>query len=330
VTRGISTWRRGRGSAGASWSSGPVRQREREREGWDACSQPRSESPLMRVPTWLRVDRATRRAHFYASLPSRPPPSPTSTTPTFSHTPSRTYSLTRLPTHCTVERASCGCKSCESQSRGMALERCTNPKLSRRACTCEYGATNISRGIGGRRETAARAHLPPEITTRFDFLTFVHRCVYSGAPARRARVVASRRHEAADRARGAAAGLHLPARLPHAVLHSQRPELARGSIPSNASCAFTLSPLFGVVRGHVVGMSVQRLPPSAKSPKSRCETRTLRAEVGAAFRWAVGSGCVRQANFQGLLGSYQFYEHMVSVSLLSLEVRYGNYNAWTP
>jgi hypothetical protein len=36
----------------------------------------------------------------------------------------------------------------------MVLERGTNPRLSRRPCACEYGATIVSRGIGGRRETA--------------------------------------------------------------------------------------------------------------------------------------------------------------------------------
>ena len=46
----------------------------------------------------------------------------------------------------------------------MALERWTNPKLSRRTCTCEYGLqSGLERSAGSRRKNGLVSALPPEI-----------------------------------------------------------------------------------------------------------------------------------------------------------------------
>jgi hypothetical protein len=80
--------------------------------------------------------------------------------PDASHKPSPLVSYRAAPPSPSVQRwkkLRIGLLRFGTGRRKWPLNGWTNPKRSRRTCTCEYGLRSWQRGCGGRRETATRA-----------------------------------------------------------------------------------------------------------------------------------------------------------------------------
>jgi hypothetical protein len=133
----------------------------------------------------------------------------------------------------------------------MALERGTTPTLPRRTCSPRYGLHSWRGKIRGRRETASRAHLPPE-SLCVRFATFTHLRVVARHIRRASQLllVHGRGHEAAF--------------VDHSVELRQKRDVLRHLPGARSELGVVLHKALHVLDGRDVGVALRlRLPPKA-------------------------------------------------------------------